>query len=282
MNATTQRSEASSDEWGVAELDLDAYLGRIGQSRTEPSAAALTALHEAHVRTIPFENVEPLLGARPALELAAISAKLVQRDRGGYCYEHGLLFAAALERLGYQVTRLAARVNPDKQGPKTHLNLVVHADGADHLVDVGFGAGVLRPMQLRDGVVVDQGGWKHRLTRDGRYWRLEKQTADGWIALHAFDDTPQHQIDYEVFNHYVATHPRSPFTGQLVVMRLDDGISRKLLGNRLIVEHADGQTEESTVPPEQLAATLHELDIVLEPTELDALLQLYPDSTESH
>ncbi|WP_116050327.1 arylamine N-acetyltransferase family protein [Amycolatopsis palatopharyngis] len=279
MDTTTVRQKTATDEWGAADLDLDAYLHRIGQSRAEPSVASLTALHEAHVRTIPFENIDPLLGRSPELELAAISAKLVQRDRGGYCYEHGLLFAAALEQLGYQVTRLAARIAPDKPGPKTHLNLLVRAEGIEHLADVGFGAGVLRPMPLRDGVVVDQAGWQHRLTRDGRLWRLEKLGTEGWSALHAFDETPQHHIDYEVFNHYVATHPRSPFTGQLVVMRLEYGVSRKLVGDRLTIEHADGRTEESSVPPERLDATLRDLDIVLAPTELDAVIQLYHRTT---
>lgn len=150
------------------------------------------------------------------------------------------------------------------------MNLVVTVDGAEHLVDVGFGAGVMRPMRLVDGAVVDQAGWPHRLVRDGRLWTLEKDTAEGWEPLHAFDDQPQRLIDYEVFNHYTATHPNSPFTGRLVVMRLDHGISRKLIGNTLVVERPDGSQEAT--PVGDLAETLRSLDIVLTDEEIRGLL----------
>lgn len=258
-----------TDPWDVESLDLDAYLARTGQPAAPPSAEALTALHEAHVRTIPFENVDPALGRTPRLDLESITAKLVRRQRGGYCFEHSLLFAAVLERLGYAVSRRAARVQPHRNGPRTHMNLVVTVDGDEHLADVGFGAGVLRPMRLTDGAVVDQAGWNHRLTRDGRLWTLEKETAEGWEPLHAFDDQPQRLIDYEVYNHYTATHPDSPFTGRLVVMRLDEGISRKLIGDTLVVERPDGAQERT--PIDDRAEALRALDVVLTDDELSGL-----------
>lgn len=252
--------------WGVEALDLDAYLARVDQPAAPPTGEALAALHEAHVRTIPFENVDPARGLRPSLDLESIAAKLVGRRRGGYCFEHGLLFAAALERLGYDVSRRAARVQPHRDGPRTHMNLVVTVDGADHLADVGFGAGVLRPMALEDGAAVDQAGWKHRLVRDERTWTLQKATADGWEPLHAFDDQPQRLIDYEVYNHYTATHPDSPFTGKLVVMRLDHGISRKLIGSTLVVERPDGSQEAT--PVADVAEALRSLGVDLTEDEL--------------
>ncbi|SFQ71707.1 N-hydroxyarylamine O-acetyltransferase [Amycolatopsis arida] len=266
---------APHPEWESGALDLDAYLNRIGQPRRAPSADALRALQEAHVRAIPFENVEPFTGRSPELTLEAITAKLVRRSRGGYCYEHALLFAAAAERLGYPVRRLMARVQPNRPGPHTHMTLVVRADGVDHLVDPGFGAGMLHPMPLVDGAVMDQAGWKHRLTQDGALWTLERRTADGWEALHAFDETARRPIDYEVANHYVANHPRSPFSGRLVVMRLAPGISRRLVGDELTVERADGRVERRTVPPGALDATLRGLDVVLDPAELAAALARY-------
>ncbi len=85
-----------TDEWDVASLDVDAYLDRIDHRRVPPSADALRSLHEAHVRAIPFENVDVVLGTHPGLQLGVIADKFVRRHRGGYCYEHALLFAAAV------------------------------------------------------------------------------------------------------------------------------------------------------------------------------------------
>lgn len=269
----THRLGEPADDWRIDTLDLDAYLDRIGQPHAQasgPSAPALRELHAAHVRAIPFDNVEPALGITPRLDLESISGKLVRHGRGGYCYEHGLLFAAALERLGYDVTRLAARVQrPGPRGPKTHLCLAVRVDGQAHLADVGFGRGILYPMPLEDGAIVDQAGWKHRVIRDGEYWWLEKRTGEGWLSQHVFDETPQYLADYQVSNHYVATHPDSPFSGGgLVVMRVDDGVARRLVRDTLTTEYADGRVEKSTVPTERLGETLRELGVEVTPAEL--------------
>ena len=64
---------------------------------------------------------------------AANVAALVGRRRGGYCYEHALRFGAALEQLGFEVTRRVARVQPHKAGPRTHALLKVGVDGEEFL-----------------------------------------------------------------------------------------------------------------------------------------------------
>src|SRR5579862_6589879 len=106
-----------TDEWSVATLDLDAYLERIGYAgpagKLEPSGKTLGALHRAHLAAIPFENLDIMLGRGVKVDLESIAAKLVHARRGGYCFEHGQLFGAALERLGFEVERLLARVGPD-------------------------------------------------------------------------------------------------------------------------------------------------------------------------
>ncbi|MBB3666088.1 N-hydroxyarylamine O-acetyltransferase [Prauserella sediminis] len=272
-SASTDTGVPSTDPWGIDALDLDAYLARIGRPAEPPSFSALTALHEAHVLTIPFENVDPFTGRSPSLDLDTIQAKLVTRHRGGYCYEHSLLFAAVLERLGYGVTRLTARVQPHRNGPRSHMSLRVTVDGTSYLADVGFGAGVLHPMPLEDGVVVDQAGWANRLSHDDGTWTLEKRTADGWEPLHAFDEAPQRPIDYEVFNHYVATHPKSPFTGGLIVMRLEPGVSTKLLGRKRVVERPDGSKDETELDHDDIVDELRRMDVVLTDDEAAALTE---------
>lgn len=257
--------------WNIEALDLAAYLERIGHPRVAPSAESLASLHRAHVLAIPFENVDVVLGTHPGIELEAIQNKLVRRQRGGYCYEHALLFGAALERLGFEVSRRVARVQPHKAGPRTHALLKVGVDGQEFLADVGFGAGQLYPTPLKDGVVIDQGGWDHRLTRDGDVWTLAKQTSAGWIPQHASNDEPVRPIDYEVYHHYVSTHPNSPFTGRPVVMRVADGVVRRLVGDELTTEYADGRSTTRTVPADDLPETLAGLDVVLSDEEIDRL-----------
>src|SRR5258706_2717127 len=84
-------------------VKLDAYLDRVGwRGARAATPDVLAGLLAHHMRAIPFENFDVLLGRLPKLELDALEDKLVARKRGGYCYEHTTLFAAALEELGVQ------------------------------------------------------------------------------------------------------------------------------------------------------------------------------------
>ena len=86
------------------------------------------------------------------VSLEAIQDKIVYRGRGGYCYEQAQLFGAVLERLGFGVERLLARVGPDGPAarPRTHLTLRVRADGGVWLADPGFGSSPPAPLSLPD------------------------------------------------------------------------------------------------------------------------------------
>ncbi|HEY6895457.1 MAG TPA: arylamine N-acetyltransferase, partial [Rhodanobacteraceae bacterium] len=68
-------------------LDLEAYLARIqwNGART-PTLATLRALLQAHMRAIPFENLDVLLGRPVRLDLDGVQSKLVLARRGGYCF----------------------------------------------------------------------------------------------------------------------------------------------------------------------------------------------------
>ncbi|WP_409461634.1 arylamine N-acetyltransferase family protein [Amycolatopsis sp. GA6-003] len=263
-------------EWNIEAVDVDAYLARVGQRREKPSIAALERLARAHVEAIPFENVDVVIGRHRGIDLDVVSEKIVGRRRGGYCYEQAGLFAAVAEQLGYEVQRTVARVQPHKDGPYTHMTLLITVEGQQFVVDVGFGDGILVPLPLIDGAVVDQAGWPHRMSlRDG-WWVLQRQDGDGWEDLHeVLPLVRSRPLDYRVFHHYTSTHPKSPFTGRIVVMRLAPGRLRRLLGREYQEKHPDGTVEKRTIEPVDLGKTLEDLDVFLAEDELAALLETY-------
>ncbi|HUQ58587.1 arylamine N-acetyltransferase family protein [Lentzea sp.] len=121
---------------------MDAYLQRIGASRT----SSLAELHERHLLSVPFENLDTHMDTRIVLEIPWLHDKIVERRRGGFCYELNGLFAKLLRDLGHSVRLLAARVFGEERRlgpPFDHLALLV--DDA-WLVDVGFGSFSLRPL----------------------------------------------------------------------------------------------------------------------------------------
>src|ERR1700676_2450111 len=89
------------------EFRLTDYLARIGfRGKVQPDLATLVAIHAAHVDAIPFEGIDPLLSRAVKLDLASVQEKLLDRRRGGYCFEQNALFSAALEAIGFNVTGL--------------------------------------------------------------------------------------------------------------------------------------------------------------------------------
>ncbi|MFH9573773.1 arylamine N-acetyltransferase [Streptomyces sp. NPDC017230] len=246
-------------------FDLDAYLDRIGWAgERRPDAAALRGVHLAHQRAVPFENLDALGGGAPSLELADLMAKLVHgRRRGGYCYEHNTLFAAALEALGFRVTRLAARVvigaERFEDRPRTHMALLVEAPGdpRPYLADVGFGAigCLLEPVPLLADTEFRGAGRRHRLVHAPHpgpleMWVLEayegrEDPSEGsWAAQYAFTLEPFEQSDYEVINWHVATNPRSPFSRRPYVQFLTPDGHVLLDGDRFTETRADGTVTE--------------------------------------
>ena len=114
------RCVSHPNPWQVERLDLGAYLARLDVPAEPPSRPALDALHETHVRAFTFDNIDVLLDRHPGVGLEAVQAKFVGRGRGGYCFEHGVLLAAALHRLGYHVQRRLGRVgDPAPPGAPT-------------------------------------------------------------------------------------------------------------------------------------------------------------------
>ena len=206
-----------------ASFDLAAYLARIGEAGPlAPTAEVLERLHQAHATTIPFENLDILLGRPIRIDLESLQAKLVQGRRGGYCFEQNTLFAAALANVGFEVTTLAARVRfgSTQLLPRTHMLLKVNLDQGPYLADVGFGGeGLLRPIPLVTGRESTQFGRTYRLVAEGDGLVLQSSRPEGWFDLYAFTMERHYPVDYEVSNHFTSTHPESIFVKGPIAQR---------------------------------------------------------------
>jgi N-hydroxyarylamine O-acetyltransferase len=231
-------------------LDIPAYLRRIGYAGDlSPTRSTLDALHLAHTTSIPFENLDILLGVPIRLDLPSLQAKLVANRRGGYCFEQNTLFASVLERLGVTVTRLAARVRcrTDRVLPRTHMTLRVDLDGAPLLADVGFGAdGLLLPVPL-DGGPSQQFAWSYRVIGEGGVDLLQSRRDGRWEDLYAFTHEPQLPVDYEIANHYTSTHPASRFTQMLTAQMCARDVRRTLRDLEYTEDRGAATRERSTI-----------------------------------
>jgi N-hydroxyarylamine O-acetyltransferase len=253
-------------------FELDEYLERIGYAG--PRSASLDtfeAIHLAHAQTIPFENLNPLLGWPVRLDARALQQKLVRERRGGYCFEHNMLFSHALQALGFHVTGLAARVLWNQPAgavtPRGHMLLLVDLDDRAYIADVGFGAQTLtRPLRLQQGIVQATPHEPFRLVRSGSDFVMQTFIREEWRTLYRFDLQEQFLPDYEVSNWYLSTHPDSHFVRGLTVARPEATRRYALRDTELTVHHLSGETERRRLASTaDLRATLEDLFLLALP-----------------
>ena len=261
----------------LSDTQLAGYFQRIGYAGPRNTDSdTLHALHGLHPQAIPFENIDSLLGITPRLDLESVYAKLVSKRRGGYCYEHNLLFRAALNTLGFETTGLAGRVlwnGESSMPPRTHMMLLVETQKQTWLADVGFGSMTLTaPLVFESGFeqfaphesfrigVVDRGDYQ-----------LEVKLQDEWRPVYRFDLEPQFPADYDVANHYVSTHPGSIFLNHLIVARVAPG-ERLTLHDRTLTRRGSMEESVELASTTSVRNTLHALFDISLPESADSAI----------
>ena len=242
--------------------DLDAYFARIGYAGPRnPTLEVLNAIAAAHVQSIPFENLDVLLGRPIRLEPAAIFQKLVLDRRGGYCFEQNGLLLEILSAMGFQTSPLSARVRwqrpRDFTPPRTHVFLRTTFNGEDWLIDVGVGA-----LSLTSAIRLDESGHVQATSHEPRRIvreesRLFHQVLLGeqWCDLYEFTLEEMPLIDRELGNWYTSAHPESKFRNRLIVARAaPEGVRLTLQNDEFSMRGRDGRadTQRLTTPAELL------------------------------
>ncbi|MGJ5180774.1 arylamine N-acetyltransferase family protein [Bradyrhizobium oligotrophicum] len=232
-------------------FDLDGYLARIGyHGPRAPDLPTLTALQAAHVDAITFEALDPLLGRPVHVDLPSVQQKLVRSRRGGYCFEQNVLFQAALEAIGFNVTGLTGRVRwrsapDDPLGPRQHMMLLVELDGRPHLVDVGFGICMMdAPIPLEVGPERQTAMGTFRIGKWNGLYTISAKQPTGWRMMYAFDLVPQIHADYVLGSWYTSTSPNVPATHTLMMERVERGVRHKLVSRRYQLQARDGAVVE--------------------------------------
>lgn len=196
--------------------DLDVYGERLGvPGPLRPDLETLTALHRAHLETVPFENASVLFHEPIELDPDRFVHKLGIEGRGGICYELNGAFAVLLQSIGFEVDLLEARGHETegRLGPRfDHLALRVTLD-EPWLVDVGFGYSFVEPLRLELDIEQDDPLGAFRLVGVAEEFDLEWRHGDGrWVPHYRLDPTSRELGEFVETSRFHQTDPRSPFT----------------------------------------------------------------------
>ena len=248
-------------------MDPDSYLACLGLDPDEawpPTRETLARLQSAHVTTVPFETLSitgppgaPADGEGVTLSVPALYEKLVERERGGFCYELNGLFGWLLAELGFEVDRIAAAVLGDDGDPRPpanhHALRVTFAE--PYLVNVGLGLPELRepvPIGVRAGPDAAGVEWATVASDrpDAEYVARCREPNEGWEDRYLFTTTPRELGYFEATCEYLTTAPESPFTGEPSV---NVGTERgyKRLTTDALIEVVEGERRERPVDPDE-------------------------------
>jgi N-hydroxyarylamine O-acetyltransferase len=245
-------------------MNIQPYLERIGFDG-QPSATrdSLEALMQAHLCAIPFENLDVQLGRRLTTSADDAYEKIVDRGRGGWCYEHNGLFGWALGELGFGVTRLACAARDDindETAQGNHLSLAVQIPGDDTtwLVDVGFGGSQFGPLPL-EAHATEHEPYELRLEQlpQGRWRFTEKhyQSQSGFD----FEIAPADEAALAEKSTELQTDPESSFVLNLVAQRRTPKAHTDLRGRVLSHNTQEGRNKRRLESADELVQVLNDV-----------------------
>jgi N-hydroxyarylamine O-acetyltransferase len=240
----------------VDEAATGAYLRRIAVSPpVTADSEALRLLHRAHQLTVPFENLSIHLAEPISLDEGSLIGKIVGRRRGGFCYELNGAFALLLEAIGFEVSRVGARVYGEAglSPPLDHMALVVRAqDGSGPwLADVGFGSHSDYPLNLDARTEQEDPA--------GQFLLADAEDADVDVLR---DGKPQYRVelrprslaDFIPTCWWQQTSPQSHFRGSTICSLLTSDGRISLSGRTLISTSGGIRTERQLAGDEEVLA----------------------------
>lgn len=242
-----------------ASIDADRYLRRIGLT-AKPSVdlAGLAELQDAHLRTVPFENLDVFRGKRVRVDTAWSVNKIVNENRGGWCFELNGAFAALLSSLGFEVALLGAAVLLN--GPNAvvdHLTLEVSLD-EPYLVDVGFGDSFTRPLRLNQAGPQNGGAGTFGLMPSSQGTTVTRHDAEGFPEpLYRFKRTHRALDEFTAPSDTLQADTSNMWHAKRVVTRLlGDGADRVSLTGTTLSYTIGGKAQTKAVDEDVIESVL--------------------------
>ena len=164
-------------------MDQKTYLNRINYlGELKPTLEVLKDLQKSHLLSVPFENLDIHFNRPIELDPRKIYQKIVETNRGGFCYELNGLFYELLKSLGFKVKRISARVYDQTKGfgPEyDHLAIITRINETEYLADVGFGEFVFHPLKIElNKPQLDERGEFRVETYDNTYFQVSQKVEE--------------------------------------------------------------------------------------------------------
>lgn len=226
------------------------YLKRINYGGSKDvSIETLMALYQAHVYSIPFENIDIKHQIPIKLVKEKLFDKIVNQQRGGYCYELNGMFCWLLQELGFDACLISGSIIKGKHiGPQyDHVAILVTLATESWLVDVGYGDFSLKPLSINSHISQHDGKNSYHIeSLDTKTFKVFKwkENEKHYHVVYQFSTEPCVLSDFEPMNLWKQTCAESHFT-QMIICTLPTINGRiSLINQRLIVSEGAHKSEK--------------------------------------
>jgi len=244
------------------------YLADLKLEKGSLGITFLNQLQSNHVAQYSFNNLAVILEQELPLDACSLFNKIVERRRGGYCFEHNKLVLTVLDELNFNVRLLLAKVvyNRDVEVARTHRITLLTLAGEDYIIDTGFGhLGARFPVKIELGLVQNQGDAQYRIIKNVKGEYCYQVFKDGdFFTLYTFDLHHYTESDCLLGHFYSHQHPDAAFVNNLVICRKFYNDIKSLRNDEFhhVVNGVTQTTKVTSVKQlHQLLIDVYELDI---------------------
>jgi len=245
-----------------------AYLTDLNIINKTQDITFVNELQSKHIALYSFNSLGVVLGQELPLDVESLFDKIVQRHRGGYCFEHNKLVLTVLETLKFDVRLLLAKVvyNQDVEVARTHRITLLSFNGDAYIVDAGFGPlGARFPVKIELDLIQEQGDAQYRIIKNKREEYCFQVFKEGdFFTLYTFDLQHYTESDCLLAHFYSHNHPNAAFVNNLVVSRKFSN-EVKSLRNGEFHHISDGITKVTKIIDvkqlHQLLTQVYQLDV---------------------
>ena len=211
--------------------DTAAFLKRIHLDPAEikPDLESLNKIMYNHHRYVPFDNVDVWdKAAEPSLSIPDLFDKIVNRRRGGYCFEINALLESALRSLGFECYSVEIRITKGRDfiPPCRHRGVVTVLDGKKYFCDAGLGF-IFFPQAAEFNGGYCRFGYK-AVCSDG-LCKVFVKKEDSEEEILRFEDRPMLPVDFINPNFACSQDPKSGFRTRLSLVIMTPEEYRKNL-----------------------------------------------------
>jgi len=241
-------------------MEIEKILNRINYSGPlDVNLGVLRDLQRAFLYSVPFENLDIHANVKITLDPSRFYEKIVQNQRGGFCYECNSLFYHLLREIGFQVHIISAMMTTrETPSPRySHMALIVSLD-RDYLVDVGNGQSVVEPMAIPGEAITTAEGVDYRIGEygDDEYALYFRLADTAWSPRFVFSTEQRTLEQFEKMCEFHQTSSDSIFMKQrLCTLPIPTG-RITLAGNELTLLDNGSQLKVTVGSSEELQVIL--------------------------